>query len=159
MSTPATHLWKPSTARSITIDSFVSVPRGSSAVALPFMNWPTKDPGDVLDYEVDISPALVGNDGDSIATLDVSVSPSNAGDLSVSSMTADGRRCVFWLTAGQSGTTYTITIIVATMNGRTLQRSVLLPVLYLSVPYAPANSLDTNAGGVVTDQNGNPILT
>jgi hypothetical protein len=158
MPTPATHVWKPSSARSITIDSFIPVPRGTSAVAPAYMSWPTKDPGDTLDYEVDISPALVGNDGDSIATLDVSVTPNNPGDLTVSSTTADGTRCVFWLTAGQTGITYTVTIVVGTANGRTIQRTVLLPVLYLSVPYVPTAALDTAAGAVVTDQNGNPIL-
>jgi hypothetical protein len=158
MPTPASHVWRPSCARFVAIDSFVPLPRGSSAVAPPLLNWPTKDPGDTLDYEVDISPALVGNDGDSIATIDATIAPDSAGDLSVISMTADGSRCIFWLTAGQSGTTYTITIIVGTINGRTVQRSVLLPVLYLSVPPIPSDALETGAGTVVTDQNGNPIL-
>jgi hypothetical protein len=159
MSTPASHVWKPSCARSVTIDSFVPVPRGSSTIAPPMLNWPTKDPGDTLDYEVDISPALVGNNGDSIATIDAMVVPNNPGDVSIISMIADGTRCIFWFTEGQSGVTYTITIVVGTTNGRTVQRSVLLPVLYLSVPPAPANALDTEGGVVVTDQNGNPILT
>ena len=158
MPTPASHVWKPSSARSVTIDSFVPVPRGSNAVAPPLLNWPTKDPGDTLDYEVDISPALVGNDGDSIATIDVTVFPDNPGDLSVSSTTADGTRCVFWLTEGQSGIIYTITMIVTTANGRTIQRSVLVPVLNLSVPPIPPDALETDTGAVVTDQNGNPIL-
>ncbi len=134
MPTPASHVWKPSRARSVTIDDFIPIPRGSSSVAPSLMNWPTKDPGDTLDYEVDISPALVGNDGDSIATLDVTVTPNNPGDLSVSSTTADGTRCVLWLTEGQNGTTYTVTMIVGTTNGRTIQRSVLVPVLNLSLP-------------------------
>ncbi len=158
MPTPASHVWKPSSARLVTIDSFVPVPRGSIAVAPPLLNWPTKDPGDTLDYEVDISPALVGNDGDSIATLDVTVLPDNPGDLSVTSTTADGSRCAFWLTEGQNGTTYTVTIIIGTVNGRTIQRSVIVPVLYLSVPPIPPGALETNTGLVVTDQNGNPIL-
>jgi hypothetical protein len=134
------------------------VPRGSNAMAPPLLNWPTKDPGDTLDYEVDISPALVGNDGDSVATLDVAVIPDNPGDLSVSSTIADGTRCVFWLTGGQSGTIYTVTIVVGTASGRTIQRSVLVPVLNLSVPPIPADALETDTGAVVTDQNGNPIL-
>lgn len=158
MPTPANHVWKPSVARSVTIDSFVPVPRGSFAVAPPILNWPTKDPGDTLDYEVDISPALVGNDRDSIATIDVSVAPDNPGDLSVSSVSADGTKCVFWLMSGQSGTVYTVTILVGTTNGRTIQRSVLVPVLYLSVPPIPSDALDTDTGAVVTDQDGNPIL-
>ena len=50
MSTPASHVWKPSCARSVTIDSFVPGPRGSSTIAPPMLNWPTKDPGDTLEH-------------------------------------------------------------------------------------------------------------
>lgn len=158
MATLATHVWKPSSARSVVIDSFIPVPRGSTAVTPPPLNWPTKDPGDTLDYQLDISPAVVGNAGDSIATLDLTISPRNPGDLSVSSTSADGCHAVFWLTGGQNGIVYTITVLITTVNGRTLQRSILLPVLYLSTPYVPAGALDTDTGAVVTDQNGNPIL-
>jgi hypothetical protein len=159
MSTPATHLWKPSHARLVTIDSFIAVPRGSSAVAPPPLNWPTKDPGDVLDYLLDIAPAVVGNDGDGIATLDVTLDPSNPGDLTLQSMTTDGSRVVLWLSEGQAGTIYTITFAITTINGRSLQRSVLLPVLLLSVPPVPANAILISAGVVLTDQNGNPVLS
>jgi hypothetical protein len=159
MSTPATHIWKPSHARLVTIDSFVAVPRGSAAVAPLPLNWPTKDPGDVLDYLLDIGPAIVGNDGDGIATLDVTLAPSNPGDLTVQSMTTDGCRVVLWLAEGQAGTIYTITFTITTINGRSLQRSVLLPVLLLSVPPVPANAILISAGVVLTDQNGNPVLS
>ena len=110
------------------------------------MNWPTKDPGDVLDYILDIGPAIVGNDGDGIATLLVTLSPSNPGDLVVQSTTADGSRVILWLSEGQAGTLYTITFSINTINGRSLQRSVLLPVMMLSVPAIPSNALVTTAG-------------
>jgi hypothetical protein len=52
-----------------------------------------------------------------------------------------------------------VNLVIATMNGRTINRSVLLPVVYLSVPPIPANALITDVGVVLTDQNGNPVLT
>lgn len=159
MATPATHVWKPSNARTVQIDSFIPVPRGSTAVAPPPLNWPTKDPGDVLDYQLDISPALVGNDGDTIATLDVSIVPNNPGDLVLNSATTDGSLVVLWLSSGVAGTVYTVNILLSTTNGRSLQRAVLLPVLYLSVPPVPPNAIETALGIVLTDQNGNPLLT
>jgi hypothetical protein len=159
MSTPANHIWKPSNARLVTIDSFIPVARGTSAVAPPPLNWPTKDPGDVLDYIFDIGPALVGNDGDGIATLDVSLSPSNPGDLVVQNTTTDGSRIILWLSQGQAGTVYTITFVISTTNGRSLQRSILLPVLLLSISVFPPTALFTSAGVVLTDQNGNPVLS
>lgn len=158
MATPANHTWKPSNARVAVIDSFVPVPRGTTAVAPAPLNWPTKDPGDVLDYILDISPAVIGNDGDGISTLDVAISPSLPGDLEVQSATTDGSRVILWLTAGQAGTIYTVTFTISTINGRSLVRSVLLPVLSLSVPVIPADALLAAVGTALTDQNGNPIL-
>jgi hypothetical protein len=143
----------------VTIDSFIAVPRGSTATAPPPLNWPTKDPGDILDYILDIGPAIVGNDGDGISTLDVTTSPSAPGDLVLQSMTTDGSRVILWLSAGQAGTIYTITFLITTINGRSLQRSVLLPVLLLSVPPIPANAIVTSTGVMITDQNGNPIVS
>lgn len=159
MSTTVSHVWKPSHARLVTIDSFVPVPRGTMAVAPLPLNWPAKDPGDVLDYILDIGPAIVGNDGDGIATLAVTASPSNPGDLVVQSTTADGSRIVIWLSEGQAGTIYTITFSINTINGRSLQRSVLIPVVSLSTPPIPPNALITADGVLLTDQNGNPVLS
>ena len=159
MPTPANHVWKPSSARLVTLDSFIPVPRGSVAVAPPPPSWPAKDPADVLDYLIDISPAILGNDSDSIATLDVSVSPSNPGDIVVQSTTTDGSRIVVWLAEGQAGTVYIVTLSLSTVSGRFLERSVLLPVLMLSTPAIPASAIIASAGVVLTDQNGNPVLS
>lgn len=159
MSVTVNHVWKPSNARLVTVDSFIPVPRGATALAPPPLNWPAKDPGDILDYILDIAPAIVGNDGDGIATLNVNITPSNPGDLTLQSATADGSRVILWLSGGQAGTIYTIGFAITTVNGRSLQRSVLLPVILLSVPLVPANALFTAAGVVLTDQNGNPVLS
>jgi hypothetical protein len=123
------------------------------------LNWPTKDPNDILDYQLNISPALIANEGDAIATLDVAIYPDNPGDLTLSQVQADGHSAVLWLSGGQAGTVYTITILISTINGRALQRSILLPVLFLSVPPVPNNAIDIASGVVLTDQNGNPVLT
>jgi hypothetical protein len=159
MATQASHVWKPSSARTVVLDSFIPVPRGALASAPPPLNWPTKDPADILDYLFDISPALVGNDGDAIQTLDATISPANAGDVTLTSATADGPIAVFWLSGGQAGTVYTVTIAIGTANGRSIQRSILLPVLSLSTPAVPAAALETGSGAMITDQNGNPILS
>jgi len=158
MSTPATHLWHPSESRVVAIASFVPVPRGATASAPPPLNWPAKDPSDVLDYQFDIGPAIVGNDSDFISTIDVTISPGSPGDLAADGISADGTRAVMWLSGGQSGTVYTVTVLITTVNGRTLQRSILLPVLSLSTPAALANAIQTADGLMLTDQNGNPVL-
>ncbi len=157
MPTPATHVWRPSAARTITLDTFVPVPRGTTAQPPAPASWPLKDPNDLLDYQFDITPALIGNDGDAIATLDVVISPSAPGDLALVSMAADGSRAVLWFSSGQSGTIYTVTLTIGTEAGRTIARSVLLPVIALATPAGSTATLLTETGVSVTDQNGNPI--
>ena len=131
----------------------------STAIAPPPLNWPTKDPADVLDYQFDVSPALVGNDGDAVETLDVSIEPANPGDLTLNSATTDGPVAVLWLSGGQSGTVYTVNLTIGDCERAVpINRTILLPVLYLSVPPVPSNALVTDAGIVLIDQNGNPVL-
>jgi hypothetical protein len=112
----------------------------------------------VLDYQFDIAPALIGNDGDTIATLDITIFPANTGDLTLASATADGTRAVLWLVAGQSGTTYTVTLNIGTQAGRTIARSVLLPVGALANPPTLPQTLLTSSGTPLVDQNGHPLL-
>jgi hypothetical protein len=156
--TLATHVWRPSSARRLVLDGFVPVPRGTVPAVPAPLSWPAKDPADVLDYEFDISAALEGNEGDGIASLSVTISPDATGDLVMNSMAADGPMAVMWFAGGQAGTTYIVRITATTQSGRTIGRAVLLPVQSLSAPVVPASALTTNAGAVVTDQNGNPIL-
>ena len=158
MPTTATHVWRPSSARTITLDAFVPVPRGTTAQPPALLSWPLKDPGDLLDYQFDISPALIGNDGDAISTLDITISPSATGDLALASTTADGSRAVLWLSAGQPGTNYTVTLTIGTQAGRTIARSVLLPVATLAIAPTTSSTLTTDTGTPMVDENGNPIL-
>jgi hypothetical protein len=158
MPTIASHACIPSVARTITLDAFVPVPRGTSPTPPATPSWPLKDPGDTLDYQFDIAPAIIGNDGDAISTLDITIVPAEAGDLALNSTTADVTRAVLWLSSGQAGTTYTVTLTIGTQNGRTIARSVLLPVAALATPAALDDTLLTSDGTPLVDQNGNPIL-
>ncbi|MDR3525399.1 MAG: hypothetical protein P4L66_15010 [Acetobacteraceae bacterium] len=158
MPTTATHVWRPSGARRVVLDGFAVVPRGTVPAAPAPLVWPSKDPNDVLDYEFEIAAGLLGNRGDGIATLDVSITPTgNAGDLVLNSATADGAIAVFWFSAGNAGTNYVVQVSVGTTSGRTLSRAVILPVLSLSTVSAPIDVLTSDTGAIITDQNGNPI--
>jgi hypothetical protein len=159
MSTPATHLWRPSNARYLQIDGFVPTPRGPQIPPAARLIWPAKDPADTLDYVFDISPALTANPGDSISTLDVSVSPNNPGDLSLISATADGALAVLWLAGGQPLTTYAVTINLTTTGGRTIARTVALPVVTLASVPAAAGALTTPSGQPLTGPTGTPLTT
>lgn len=159
MTTPANHLWRPSSARYLQIDGFVPVPRGPQIPPPQALVWPAKDPGDTLDYVFDIAPALSANLGDGIGTLDVAISPNNPGDLTLASMAVDGTRAVLWLSGGQAATNYTVTISVSTVGGRTLVRSVAVPVVALSTVPAAQTALVTPAGQMLTDPTGTPLTT
>jgi hypothetical protein len=140
------------------IDGCVPLARASAQQAVPPPQWPVKDPADVLDYQVDISAAMVGNPGDSIASADIAIVPSLPGDLQLNSIAIDGQRVLLWLANGQSGTLYEVTVTMVTINGRVLQRGILLPVQAMSNQDAPPGALQIGTGAPLLDQNGNPIL-
>ena len=155
--TPASHVWQVSLARLIEIEGFIPTPRGLALLLPQPLAWPEKDPGDTLDYVFEIAPALTGNPGDTIATLNVMISPNNPGDLTLASAAADGTRAVLWLTAGQPGTSYTVTIGITTACGRSLARSIALPVVALASVPAPATAITTLGGAPITSPSGLPI--
>ena len=158
--TPAIHTWKPSAARTLIISGFMPQARGAYPAPPPGATaaWPVKDPADVLDYVYDISPAIWGDDGDSIAFLNITISPAAAGDLTLTSTTSNGHQAILWLSAGQSGTTYSVTLAIGTLAGRSFQRTVMLPCLSLSTEPPLGMELVTNTGAPIVDQSGNPIF-
>jgi hypothetical protein len=143
----------------VLVDGFGLVPRGSIQAAANVLMWPAKDPSETLDYVFDISPALAGNQGDSIATVDVAIDPNNPGDLALQASSADGDQAILWLTGGVTGTTYDVTITVGTNNGRVIARTVNLPVVTLAVPPGASNAITDQTGAPITTQTASPITT
>ncbi|GAB0115308.1 phage fiber-tail adaptor protein [Acidisoma sp. C75] len=160
MATPANHSWKPCNARVLTITGFDPTPRGSPPQLPPgtVAAWPPKDPADVLDYVFDISPALWGDHGDSISFLDVTIAPALAGDLTLTTSSVDGQRVILWLGAGQTGTTYSVTLAITTVGGGSFQRTLYLPCLSLSATPPLGTELVTETGAAILDLAGQPIF-
>jgi hypothetical protein len=156
MPTPVTHLWRPSSARLIVLDGFAPVPRGATQTVPVLLAWPAKDPSDLLDYQLDVTEALAGDEADAITTLDVQITPDAQGDLTMTASGAEGCRAVLWLSGGQIGTTYTVMLTLGTGGGRTISRAVQLPVLALATSVA-SDGLLTDSGVPLTDENGNPL--
>jgi hypothetical protein len=159
MGTPAAYAWLPSNARLVVIDGYGTIPRGTLPVPTQPLSWPEKDPTETLDYVVDISEAVAGNEGDVIATLDATISPNNPGDLTLQSSCADGMQAILWLTAGFSGTIYTVTVTIGTNSGRVIARSITLPVQTLALQPNEPQDLLTNLDQPIDDQSGDPIET
>jgi hypothetical protein len=151
-------VWRPSNARRVALDGFSPVPRGGAGRAQSILIWPEKDPSDVLDYEIDIGPAILGNEGDAITAINITATPAATNDITITRVAADGDIVVVWISGGVAGTIYVVQVTISTANGRTLHRSILLPVQALAAATVPSSILTTNSGAIVTDQNGNPIL-
>ena len=158
MGTPASISWIPSTARVIVLDGFGIVPRGTLQAAQQLLAWPVKDPGDILDYVFDVSEALAGSEGDSIATLDVQIAPALPGGL--------GDECIerrweqshsFGWRRGFAGTTYAVTLMIGTQSGRMIARTVSLPVLALAAQASSGDAITDQTGQPITDQNDIPL--
>jgi len=141
------------------VEGFGPFPRGVLQTQPPALAWPVKDPADVLDYVFDLTDALAGNEGDSIATIDVSISPNNTGDLTLQSSRADGDQAILWLAAGIAGTTYAVTVVVGTNSGRVLSTTVSLPVESLATANVTTNDITDQTGAPLTDQTGAPLTT
>lgn len=159
MATVVTHSWIPSTARVVVLEGFGQIPRGVPPVVAGNVSWPAKDPLDVLDYVVDLSDAIAGNEGDAVATLDVQIAPSAAGDLTLVSARADGDQVVVWLAGGFGGTTYGVTLTIGTNAGRVISRTIDLPVQALARPPVPPGALIDQAGNPLIDQGGSILTT
>jgi hypothetical protein len=108
--TSAAHVYRPSTARLVILDGFVPVPRGAVAAPPIMLSWPVKDPNDVLDYAIDISAAVAGDDGDAIIGVTITSAPNAIGDLLLNSAAMDGTQVVAWFGAGISGTIYSVVL-------------------------------------------------
>jgi len=159
MPTPAAALWRPSVARRVVLGGFQPAPRGSLQQPPPPLIWPAKDPADVLDYELDISEALAGDPGDTITSIDVTITPTSAGGLVAGKMVADKTIAVIWFSGGVAGTTYSVLAAIGTASGRTVGRTVLMPVQSFAATCTSSNAaLTTQTGEVISDQNGDAIL-
>lgn len=159
MGNAVSQIWRPSSARSVALDGALPLPRGVLPGDLPPLVWPAKDPGDVLDYEIDASALLAGDPTDQVVSVGVTIVPSvSPADLTAGKVRGDGAVAVLWLSGGQPGTVYAVQVSIGTLKGRVIGRSVLLPVQALGAVTPPPAVLTAEDGTIITDQNGNPIL-
>jgi hypothetical protein len=89
-------------------------------------SWPTKDPDDVLDYDINWAPRLAS--GETIATSDWDVVE---GDVAIEVSPAPsivGAKTYVWLSGGTLGTACLITNHIVTSAGREWDQSVRLRI-------------------------------
>lgn len=91
--------------------------------------WPTKDPNDLLDYQID----WLGDETDqgflygTNDTIDTSTWIVPDGITSEAETSTDSTTTI-WLSGGTAGETYQLTNRITTTDGRTKDKSMKLPV-------------------------------
>ena len=86
------------------------------------LSWPSKDPGEVLDYQIDWSALL---DGD---TIDSSTFDVLSGSVVVDSSSIDNVTTTVWLSGGTLNETCTVENTIETVIGRIFQQSVRIRI-------------------------------
>lgn len=86
-------------------------------------SWPSKDPNEVLDYQMDWTDRLLV--GETIATSNFTVA---AGDVVKNSQDLAGALTTVWLSGGTEGTKCVITNRITTSAGRTYDESATLRI-------------------------------
>lgn len=85
------------------------------------LEWPFKDPDEVLDYEIDYSSRL---NGDAIISSTWIIPAGIVMDSAFASATVS----TIWLSGGTIGETYTLVNRIITSGGRTMDQSVRLKI-------------------------------
>ena len=82
----------------------------------------TKQPGDILDYDVDYSAWLIEGDAVSASTVLIELlAGQSPGTLAVSGKNNLTSRVKLWLTGGANGDSYKVTVTMTSTEGRVKQ--------------------------------------
>ncbi len=87
------------------------------------LSWPSKDPDEVLDYEIDWTDRLIT--GETITTSTFTVA---SGDVVKNSSAFVGPICTVWLSGGTAGTPCEILNRIVTSGGRTYDQTAKLRI-------------------------------
>jgi hypothetical protein len=93
------------------------------------LSWPSKDPNEILDYQLDWAKALTPKTGpvDSIETSEWTVPDglvSTSDEITANSKGVANAATTIWLTGGEEGISYVLMNRVVTAGARTMDQSV-----------------------------------
>ena len=94
-----------------------------ASIDVPVLQWPDKDPNEVLDYNLDWTARLAG---DTISTSTWTIDSDQL--LVINSQTFAATNSTVWLSGGTVGTMYDCKNQIMTAAGRTMDQSVLLQI-------------------------------
>ncbi len=109
-----------------------------ATISAPLLRWPVAQPGDNLDYSLDLT-GLLADSMDYVSSAAFSASPSGAGELQVGLVTVVNTVVTAWLSGGVPGRRYVGKFDVSTFAGRTFEvLTSLLVSPTLGTPPLPA---------------------
>jgi len=94
----------------------------------PLLQWPEKDPAELLDYALNFAPVFDSNPASPTGDTIQSVVWTVPADLTLHQQLVSGNVAVAWLSGGQSGAHYMIRCVAASLQGRTGTLAAELPV-------------------------------
>jgi hypothetical protein len=130
--------------------------------AHPLLRWPAMQPGEALDYTLDVT-AILADTFDRLGSASVRVMPSDSAGLHVDDVTGSGASVTLRLSHGAPGQAYSVAINLRTeATGRTHTFIVGITMLDRTqtaqqMPIQAFNLVTDQLGTAVTDQAGNPI--
>jgi len=89
--------------------------------------WPTKEPGEDLDYQIDAT-SKIADSADAIISASVTVAPSGTGEMVATQIVVTGSFITVWLSGGIAARVYQVNVQVVTAAGRTYEWPVIIPI-------------------------------
>ena len=104
---------------------YIDLPYGSTATPNQILMWPAKDPGDTLDFTLDITGWLLDDGASTVAAVTGTAQTGITATLESSSTSPV---IVFRIAGGTAPTTYYLNIQVTLSSGEVLYRTIYVPV-------------------------------
>lgn len=113
------------------------------------LRWPTAQPGDDLDYSLDLTEPLC-DVHDSIASASLTTQPSGTGELQASNLSVLGDVVTVWLSGGIPTRDYIIAFTIRGLSGRSWVELVDLNISPRLGEWPPPPAPDIGPGEPIT---------
>jgi len=124
------------TERTLIVSGSVSASSIGSAIWPPPLIWPEAEPGDNLDYYLDVTQPLAAVN-DSIAHVAVAITPVGTSEMTADALGYAGYVIGLRLAGGIAGRLYTVVIQATGKSGRIWQWNVKMPIGRTFMQYPP----------------------
>ena len=124
------------------------------------LEWPLGEPGELLDYSVDMSRLLWDAGDDTVTMAQLMIAPSGAGECQIDSLAVASGIVTAMLTGGPAGRVYLAQMNIVTLGGRTFEFLIRRPIDLKQVHWSgpPPDPPSMAFGTPVTWAAGGPLI-